>query len=57
MKHKREILTFKAPKRRDPIARSLAEDCYRQRVERSDKQYRRLRNNPRSRVLDDVYDN
>ena len=55
MKNKRETLTFKAPKRRDPIARSLADDCYRQRVERPDKQYRRLRNNDRSRLLDEVY--
>jgi hypothetical protein len=57
MKYKRETLTFEAPKRRDPIAKSLAEDCYRQRVERSDKQYRRLRNNDRSRLLAEVYDN
>ena len=56
MKHKREILTFKAPKRRDPVARELSDDKYRQRVERPKVEYRRMRSNDKYHLLDDMFD-
>ena len=56
MKHKRETLTFKAPKPRDPMARELSDCKFHQRIERPKNEYRRMRSNDKYRLMDQAFE-
>lgn len=56
MKFKREVLTFKGPKRRDPIARELSDGKYRPRIERPKDEYRRMRSDDKYRLWDEAFE-
>jgi hypothetical protein len=51
MKRQRETLSFKGPKRRDPMARELEKGQYQQKVHRAASDYRRCRSNDRHQLL------